>query len=208
MIAVNPVDRRGPSRGDERRAEILHALEAILAEGANLDEINIADVSRRAGVTRSAFYFYFENKACAVAALADGFYADAAAATELLVDTDTAPAERIGASIHRIFDTLDRHALVYRAMLDARAHDPAVRELWERDRSSFVPAVAAMIEDERAAGRAAPGPDATTLASTLLDLNDRAMERRGRGEAPETDLHVEALTSIWLRSIYGSGGDA
>ena len=35
------------------------------------------------------------------------------------------------------------------------------------------------------------------------DLNDRAMERRARGDGPETDQHVDALVSLWLRSIYG-----
>ena len=57
------------ARGDRRRTALLEALDHHLREGS-LDSINIADISRRAGVTRSAFYFYFENKASAVAALA------------------------------------------------------------------------------------------------------------------------------------------
>ena len=57
-----------PARGDRRRSALLESLDHYLREGS-LDSINIADISRRAGVTRSAFYFYFENKASAVAAL-------------------------------------------------------------------------------------------------------------------------------------------
>lgn len=206
MRSGNPLDRRSPGRGDERRAALLQALDEILRDGTGLEEINIAVLSERAGVTRSAFYFYFENKGVAAAALMDEVYADAATATALLASRDGTPAERIEGTIRGLFGTLDRHLHLYRAMLDARGRNPGVREMWERDRRSFVPAVADVIRAERAAGRAAAGADADALATVLLDLNDRAMERRARGDGPPTDQHVAALVSIWLRSIYGTGG--
>jgi AcrR family transcriptional regulator len=207
-VTTSPLDRRGPSRGDERRAALLQALDEILREGTGLEEINIADLSAKAGVTRSAFYFYFENKAVAAAALMDEVYADAATATTVLTGHDGTPAERIEATIRGLFDTLDRHLYVYRAMLDAKGTTPTVREMWERDRRSFVPAVAAMITEARERGQAAPGADAEALAAVLLDLNDRALERRARGDGPPTDAHVAALVSIWLRSIYGTEAGA
>ena len=43
---------------DQRRAALLESLETLLRE-SRLEDINIADISRRAGLTRSAFYFYF-----------------------------------------------------------------------------------------------------------------------------------------------------
>ena len=64
-------DRRPPQRSDYRREAILDALDTWLQE-SNLDAINIAEISKQAGVTRSAFYFYFENKGAAVAALMVG----------------------------------------------------------------------------------------------------------------------------------------
>jgi AcrR family transcriptional regulator len=207
-MTASPLDRRGPSRGDERRAALLDALARLLRDGVDLEEINIADLSERAGVTRSAFYFYFENKAFAAAALMDEVYADAAEITTRLAGQAGTPAERIEATIRGLFDTLDRHVHLYRAMLDARARHPGVREMWERDRLSFVPLVADMIRAERTSGVAADGADPDALAWVLLDLNDRAMERRARGDGPETEAHVEALVSIWLRSIYGTGADA
>ena len=50
----------GATKGDERRTALLEDLDAYL-QTHTLDAINIADISRRAGVTRSAFYFFFEN---------------------------------------------------------------------------------------------------------------------------------------------------
>ena len=71
------------SKGDQRRAALLESLDELL-HGGNLESISIADISRRAGVTRSAFYFYFENKAVAVAALMEEMYAESFAAADLL----------------------------------------------------------------------------------------------------------------------------
>lgn len=207
-MSASPLDRRPPGRGDERRAALLGALDDLLRDGVDLDAINVADLSQRAGVTRSAFYFYFENKEYAAAALMDEVYADAAEITAKLVAEAGSPRERIEATIRGLFGTLDRHLHLYKAMLDARGRHAGVRELWERDRRSFVPLVADMIRAERAAGIAADGADPDALAWVLLDLNDRAMERRARGDGPPTDAHVEAIVSIWLRSIYGSGADA
>ena len=66
-------DRRPPQRVTSRRDALLESLDQHLQE-SSLESINIADISRRAGVTRSAFYFYFENKAAAVAALMEEMY--------------------------------------------------------------------------------------------------------------------------------------
>jgi TetR/AcrR family transcriptional regulator, ethionamide resistance regulator len=52
------VDRRTSNRGDVRRDALLTAFDELLRE-QTLEEVNVAEISRRAGVTRSAFYFYF-----------------------------------------------------------------------------------------------------------------------------------------------------
>jgi AcrR family transcriptional regulator len=200
------VDRRGSNRGDARREALLDAFDGLLRE-QTLDEINVAEISRRAGVTRSAFYFYFESKAIAVMALMRGLYDAAADANELLVKAEGRPEERIRSAITMLFDSVDRSAHTYRALLDARAASPAVREMWEAGRAEFASVVAGMIGTERAAGRATAGPDESALAKVLLDLNDHSLERHALGAGPAREDHIQALTFIWLRTIYGTSGD-
>jgi TetR/AcrR family transcriptional regulator, ethionamide resistance regulator len=195
-----------PARGDRRRTALLESLDHYLrheysAEGS-LDSINIADISRRAGVTRSAFYFYFENKASAVAALMEEMYDESFAAADLLRGDGT-PAENIDAMIRALFSTWDKHEHLFRASLDARATSATVRELWDSDRESFVPVVAAMIEAERAAGTAPPGVAAPALAGVLLELNDRMLERLALGGPLDREQLVQAVAAIWLNTIYG-----
>lgn len=196
------VDRRSVNRGDMRRAALLEALDQLLREHT-LEEVNVAEISRRAGVTRSAFYFYFESKATAVLALMAELYDDASDATDLLVKAEGDPLQRIRSVITTLFDAVDRTPHTYRALLEARAGSPGVRELWEAGRKDFATMVAEMIERERAAGRALDGPDAAALAAVLLDVNDHAVERHALGAGPPREQHIDALTHLWISSIYG-----
>jgi AcrR family transcriptional regulator len=201
------VDRRGPNRGDARRVALLLAFDELLREHS-LEEINVAEISRRAGVTRSAFYFYFESKALAVMALMQDLYDAAGDANEMLVKAEGAPDERIRTAITMLFDSVDTSPHTYRALLEARASSSTVRQMWDAGRASFAGLIAEMIETERAAGRAAPGPAAAAVAAVLLDLNDHALERHSLGSGPSRGDHIEALTFIWLRTIYGTGSTA
>ena len=194
-------DRRQPPRSDRRRVAILESLDQHLQE-SSFESINIADISRRAGVTRSAFYFYFENKAAAVAALMEGMYEDAFRATENLTRSPESPRQRIRGAISALFETWERHRYLFSAMLEARASSSAVRQMWDSDRESFVAPVAAMIEAERAAGRAPDGPAAAVLASLLQELNDRLLERLTVGGPLSRDQLIEGAVMIWLRTIY------
>ncbi|HWJ09611.1 MAG TPA: TetR/AcrR family transcriptional regulator [Nocardioides sp.] len=197
------VDRRSVNRGDVRREALLAAFDELLRE-QSLEQVNVAEISRRAGVTRSAFYFYFESKAVAVLALMADLYDDASDATDLLVKAEGEVEGRIRAVIAALFDSVDRTPHTYRALLEARATNPSVRELWDAGRAEFAGMVAEMIERERAVGHARPGPDASGLAAVLLDLNDHAVERHALGAGPPRETHIDALTHIWIQSIYGS----
>ena len=189
------------ARGDKRRTALLEALDKHLREGP-LDSINIADISRSAGVTRSAFYFYFDSKASAVAALMEEMYEESAAAAALFAG-DGAPQERVEAMIRAMFDSWSAHEHLYRAMFDARATSQTVRQLWDNDRDSFVPVLADIIESERASGAAPAGVDATHLASVLLELNDRMLERLALGGPLEHEDLLASVVAIWVNTIYG-----
>ena len=199
------VDRRSVNRGDLRREALLRALDELLREHS-LDQVNVAEISRRAGVTRSAFYFYFESKAMAALALMAGLYEDASDATDLLVKAEGDPRARIRGVIATLFGAVEATPHTYRALLEVRAANPAAREMWEAGRADFAAMIAEMIERERAAGRAVAGPDASALAAVLLDLNDHAVERHALGTGPPREEHIDALTHLWIQGIYGSAG--
>ncbi|PTR24930.1 TetR family transcriptional regulator [Rhodococcus sp. OK519] len=196
---------RRANKGEERRAAILEAVESLLEDHA-LDEISISDISRAAGVTRSGFYFYFDNKAKAVAALSRTVYGEMQEGARAYLGRVGSPREMIAGLITEVISTWERHPNLYRALRDARDSDPAVREMWDGDRSSFIEPVASVIDAERASGRAVDGPDSRALAVVLLDMNDRAVESLSRGGpgALTPEAANEALVAVWLNTIYGS----
>ncbi|MBX7433197.1 TetR/AcrR family transcriptional regulator [Mycobacterium sp. Y57] len=201
----SPTDRRQPQKSDLRRSAILESLDHHLRE-SGFDGINIADVTRRAGVTRSAFYFYFENKAAAVAALLEPMYDDGFIAGDILTDTARTPRYRIRAMVEALLDTADQHRYLLEAMLDAKATSPAIRAVWDDARESFVPTVAAMIAAERRAGRAPDGPPTEVIAGMLLEFNDRLLERYTLGGPLTRDQLRDGAETVWLRTVYGDVG--
>jgi AcrR family transcriptional regulator len=196
-------DRRTPYHGDQRRAALLQALDGFLREG-ELETITIADITARAGVTRSAFYFYFENKAACVAALGSEMYQKALTASDHLFNEQAPPKQRIQDMTTVLFAAWEGHQYLYRAMLEASRTSSTLRDVWNSYRESFVGPVASMIESERAAGRAPAGPDSTVLATFLLELSDRALERLTPDDPKNTSERADVLATIWFRSIYGT----
>lgn len=201
----SPTDRRQPQKSDLRRVAILESLDHHLRE-AGFDALNIADVTRRAGVTRSAFYFYFENKAAAVAALLEPMYDDGFLASDILTDPAQPRVDRIRAMLTALLDTVDQHRYLLQAMLEARASSPAIREVWDDARDSFVASVAGMISAEREAGHASEGPPPEVIASMLLEFNDRLMERYTLGGRLTRDELLAGAETIWLRTIFANDG--
>lgn len=203
MPVRSPTDRRQPPRSDRRRTAILQSLDHYLRQ-SDFESINIADVAGRAGVTRSAFYFYFENKAAAVAALLEPMYDDIFLANEILTGTTEQPRWRIHAMIEALMQTVERHRYLLCAMLEARSASSAVRQIWDDARQSFIPTVASMIATERGAGRAPDGPDADVLATVLVEFNDRLLERLALGGNLTREQFLDGVEALWLRTIYGT----
>jgi AcrR family transcriptional regulator len=195
-------DRRPPPRSDIRRAAILDALDRWLQD-SDLAAINVADVAKEAGVTRSAFYFYFENKAAAVAALMEEMVDETLQVSDAFTSSTAAPAVRIQTMLDGLILMWERHRHLFKAMLDARGAGGTIREIWDDATTSFVDSVAGMIRTDRAAGRAPDGLDAAVLASVLLDVNGRMLERLTLGGALTRAQLIDGTAAIWLSTIYG-----
>ncbi|MHC9294816.1 TetR/AcrR family transcriptional regulator [Mycobacterium sp. LTG2003] len=202
----SPIDRRQPQRSDQRRTAILDALNEHLMQ-TGFDALNIAEVARQAGVGRSAFYFYFENKAAAVAALLEPMHDALFAANNILADTTAPPRVRIHDTLDAVLRTAEDHRYLFRAMLEARGVSRAVRDMWDQARESFVPTVAAVIAAERASGRAPDGTDAQVLASLLMEFNDRLLERLIIGGPLTRRQLLEGAEAMWMGAIYGTTND-
>jgi AcrR family transcriptional regulator len=195
----------GPRRGDQRREALLNALDKLLMTQP-LADIGIAEISREAGVTRSAFYFYFPTKAAAVAALMADFEEEMTDAAADWYDGGAGtPLQRLQAGFDASISHWRERAGLLVAMLDAAGADPEVREVWETWIEGFLDRITRRIEADRDGGLTKEIADARAIATVLLGAALYGMERDVRaivaGGRPSKTL-ADALVATWHHTLY------
>ncbi|HJC61186.1 MAG TPA: TetR/AcrR family transcriptional regulator [Candidatus Dietzia intestinigallinarum] len=189
-------------RGDRRREAILAALDERLRT-TPLDDISVADLTDAAGITRSAFYFYFESKAAAVTMLLVVVNTEALKATEMIVHGAGGFRTRVIDALELLTDRVLQNAHIYRALLTARTQHEPTREVWDAGRRTMAAPIAEFITAEREACRAPEGADAALLAEGLIHINETVLERLVyEPEGPREQLLATAA-DMWVRTVYG-----
>jgi TetR/AcrR family transcriptional regulator, ethionamide resistance regulator len=195
----------GPAKGDRRRQAIVDAVEQLLQE-RSIAELSVEDIAAAAGISRSGFYFYFESKYAALGdALSDIADDMVRAADDFFGDTNRPPVEYVPDALRGVAELWHRHADLMVAIVDASHSDAGARAIWDDWRERFIVSIASSLQDERAAGRSTGGPAPEVLARALLAMNlgvlyDDASRRASDAEIEGT---VEAMTRVWLATVWG-----
>ena len=185
-------------------AALLEATETLLAEGASFADLGVERIAKQAGITRTAFYFYFADKTELLMALT-------ADVNQLLLEQaliwwsgDGEPAIRLERALKGVAELFGEHAVLLKALGEVAAYDEQVAEHWQRLIGEFVEATEQRITDEQADGRATcASPAATAFALTWMAegvFNQRILQQGGRAD----DELITALVEIRVRAIYGS----
>lgn len=202
----SPSRRRGPSKGDLKEQAILETAELLLAE-KSIHELGVDELAKGAGISRPSFYFYFESKFAVLQALIGQVVRETYdQAARWLREDDEDPGLAIRRSIEAVAAQWSLRGPILRAAVETWGSVPEMGRFWSGVTAGFVEAAAAKVERERRAGRAPAGPpDAKSLATALIWMNERCFYTASIGAVPslgEGEL-VETLTSVWLRAVYG-----
>lgn len=189
-------------RGDRRREAILAALDERLRTTA-LDDISVADLTDAAGITRSAFYFYFESKAAAVTMLLVVVNTEALKSTAMIVSGPGEFRTRVSAALELLIDRVLENGHIYRALLTARTQHEPTREMWDAGRRTMAAPIAEFITTERAAGRAPEGASASLLAEGLIHINETVLERLVYHPQGLREPLITTASDMWVRTVYG-----
>ncbi|OAH59124.1 TetR family transcriptional regulator [Dietzia cinnamea] len=201
MTPAAPSGTTSP-RGDRRREALLAALDDRLKTTA-LDDISVADLTESAGITRSAFYFYFDSKAAAVGVLLAMVQDEATAAVETAVRGEGDFRTRVTAALERLTDRVLDKAHIYRALLTARSKHAQTRDLWDDGRRALAVQIAEFLRAERAAGRAPEGVDADALAVGLIHINETVLEQLAYDPDGTREPLLTVAADMWVRTVYG-----
>lgn len=196
---------RDPTPTTKRTAiqgAVLAATEALLAEGASYSDLNIERIATRAGISRTAFYFYFRDKRELLMRLTADVNEQLYEQADIWFSGTGAPEPAMRKALTNIATLYAEHGVLLRAIVEVSAYDEQVAALWRAMLRRFVDASRRRIEAEQAAGRTSPHhPHATAFA--LVWMTERTLYQQfvqGKPVAPD-DL-VDAMVGIWLRSVY------
>lgn len=184
-------------------ASLLEATAALLYEGLPFADLSVERISRKAGISRTAFYFYFADKRELLERLTSDVNALILEQANMWWEDSGPPADRLRDALANALAIYREYSVLIRATAEVATYDEEV----SHHRRGLLEQVAEVTErhiaEENAAGRAAcEFPRTTALALTWMTESAFLQQVAGEPAIDEGEM-VEALASIWLRSIYG-----
>ena len=179
------------------QAAVLEATEALLSEGASYADLNIERIATRAGISRTAFYFYFSDKRELLVRLTGDVSEQLYGQADIWFSGEGDPGEEVRRALTNIAALYREHGVLLRAIVEVSTYDEVVAGYWRELLGRFATASLRRIEQ----GGVATNPRATAFA--LCWMTERALyQQLVQDEGPQLDDLVDALAGIWLRSVY------
>src|SRR5436190_2449085 len=197
---------RRPEPTSAKRAEIearvLEATEALLGEGASFTDLSIERIATRAGISRTAFYFYFHDKRELLMRLTEDVTEELYQQADIWYSGSGDPEAEIREALVNIARLYEQHGPLLRAIVEVSTYDDEVAVFWGGLLGRFIEASRERIVAERNAGRSS-GCEPASTAFALCWMAERVLyqELVQGAPIPPQDL-VEALVRIWMRTIY------
>src|SRR3954466_13303867 len=159
--------REGPATAKRAQvqAAVLKATEELLAGGASYAELNVERIATAAGISRTAFYFYFRDKRDLLMRLAGDVTELLYAQADIWFSGEGDDPEReIREALTRIAELYREHGVLIRAIVEVSTYEEDIATFWRGLLNQFVDATQRRIEAESAI----PGARATGFALTWM----------------------------------------
>lgn len=184
---------------------VLTATEELLATGGSFQELKIERIATAAGISRTAFYFYFKDKRELLMRLAEDITAELyGQADAWFSGTDGEPEDQVSDALAAIARLYFEHGPLLRAIVEVSTYDEEIAVFWRALLQRFADATTTRIAAEQEAGRAPAMPAAPT-AFALVWMTERTFyQQLVQGAPVDREELVAALNGIWLRSVYGT----
>jgi AcrR family transcriptional regulator len=185
-------------------ASVLAATEELLREGSSYADLGVEKIATRAGISRTAFYFYFRDKRELLMRVTAGVSDTLFDAADRWWSGEGSGEAELREAIGSILTLYDEHAALLAAVVEASTYDEEIAGFWRDLIGRFVAATRARIVAEQEAGRVPADLPAEGVAFSLCWMTERAayehvVQRRGA----TADELVSALVAVWVRAVYG-----
>lgn len=183
------------------QAAVLGATEELLAEGSSFADLGIERIATRAGISRTAFYFYFKDKKELLARLTEDISAQLYEQADVWFSGGADPRQEVHDALARIGGVYRDHGPLLRAIVEASTYEPEIAVFWRRLLSRFVDAAVGRMTEEE--GDAVSPERLRARAFSLVWMTERTFYEQLVQDVPfSVEDVVDALTDIWMRAVY------
>jgi len=195
-------------RRDELRRRLLTAVEQLLNEGDSYTELSVERLVNEAGISRSTFYVYFEDKGDLLRALMEDVIGQIVASAQQWWDL---PPDATRADVHdalrHLIDTYRPHRVLMSAVVDASSYDAKVREQFSGIMQIVTAEVTGHIESGRESGFVRSDIDPEPTAAWLTWMAERGLQQLcGPAHGDDLDEISDALTAVVWNTLYAGAG--
>lgn len=183
---------------------LLDATERLMSDGASFTELSVDRLSTEAGISRASFYIYFEDKGHLLRRLAAQVFDDLATGGERWWGVaGRHNADDLRAAMAGIIDRYRRRQPVLVALNEMAGYDPATAQTYRDLLTAISERMARVIEGGQADGSIRPELPASTTASALTWMVERACHQNLPVNPPDYDAELATtLTEIIWGALY------
>ena len=194
----------GQARRDALRADVLEAVERHLRAGVSFAALNVADVAKECGISRSTFYAYFVDKTTLLGTWYEEFNLQllAVARQRWALDASVTRPELAGV-LGTIMEAYRPHPELLAATHEAIGLDERVREAVEVAMQQYIVGLREHIESGQRAGFVDHTLPPNETAYWLQWMSERVLHMMGRRRpGGDLGLMLEAFTGIVWNTLY------
>lgn len=204
-----PVRQRPRSHSGVGNAEraIFAALEELLAE-SSFQDVTVAQIIKRAKLSRANFYHYFASKYDVLVAMVARLLDEAYSHGPWEFGEGKSRERAMDASLRKTIEMWTQHGAVVCAAVEHMHGNPALAAAWNQMLERFVAAIAEQINYEREQGKAPTGdvpPD--LIARVLVCGLERSFYVGSLGldpRIPDAESAVESIVELVFAATYGT----
>ena len=195
------------SRNATERAILDAARQALAVE--SYEKLTMDGIAKRAFVSRTAVYFYFDSKRALVDRLIQTAFNDIYEAASPYLQGEGDPRRELRLGLSRAVGTINEHGhvLLLAARLSRRGEGLHMPEEWSGYVTRFVQAAARRIARDQQRGLAPADIPPRLSAQALLAMVENHLIREvvlGGGDANDS---VRVLAELWWRAVYARPED-
>lgn len=179
------------------------AITALVSDGERFTELSVERLVAEAGMARSTFYVYFEDKGALLRAIGastlQGFYEGA---RPWFDNRGEVTHEDVKVAMRGILDSFHENEIVMAAVAETAVYDTEVGEMYREHVEDFVTSLRKLIQRGQKAGTIRD-VNAAESAAALTWMIERTTLQRGPGAGPkQLDAIATGLADVIWGSLY------